>query len=143
MKKPALLILLMFAACAHATGAWLTVLGDAADPAATTIEVNPIPIAINGDQRLMQLRINRSVQRTTRDGVNFRSFKSTVLFDCVQKTARYVSVDFFAQPLWKGEAFKTVIYPAHDLRSMEFREVTPNPRERIIRAACSTGLPAN
>ena len=133
----------MLAACAHAAGLWFTVLGDASDAAATTIEVNPAPITINGDQRVMQVRVNRSEQRTTRDGVTFRSFSSSVLFDCSQKTGRFVSVDFYTQPLWKGEIFKTLSYTAQDPRNMEFGEVEPNPRDRIIRAACRTGLTAN
>ncbi|MES2945654.1 MAG: surface-adhesin E family protein [Pseudomonadota bacterium] len=126
------------AAAVQAQTAWFTVMGDASDPTATTIEVDPIPVAVNGDQRTMRVRVNRTLQRTTRDGVNFRSFRSHVLFDCSNKTARYISVDFYMQPLWKGESHKTVDYPATDLRPMEFREVEPNPRDRIIRAACRT-----
>ena len=133
----------MLPACANAAGEWLTVLGNPSEAAVTTIEVNPVTIAISGDQRTMQVRINRSVQRTTPDGVTFRSFNSSVLFDCVQKTARFVSVDFYAQPLWQGEIFKSVTYSALDARNMEFREVEPSPRDRIIRAACRSGFPAN
>ena len=133
----------MFAAAAHATGTWLVVHGDEANSAANMIKVNPEPVAINGDKRVMRVRVSRSAERTTRDGVSFRSFDSNVLFDCAQKTARFVSVDFYAQPQWRGESFKTETYLATDVRSMEFRDVQPNPRDRIIRAACSTGLPAN
>lgn len=115
---------------------WFTVLGDTSDPLATTVAVDPVPQSVQGEQRTMRVRVNRPVERVTRDGVRFRSFQSSVLFDCTQKTARYVSVDFFLQPLWAGETYKSVTYPASDIRAMEFREVNPNPRDRIIRAAC-------
>ena len=123
----------------HAETGWFTVLGDAHDPNVITIEVDPAPIAVYGDQRTMRVRVNRPEQRTTRDGIIFRSFRSNVLFDCRKKTARYISVDFYMQPLWQGEPHKSVNYPATDLRPMEFREVEPNPRDRIIRATCRTG----
>lgn len=118
---------------------WFTVMGDPADPAVNTIEVDPTPIAANGDMRAMQVRVSRALQRTSWDGVPYRSYVSTVLFDCADKSAKYVTLAFYVQPLWKGEPHKTVTYPNEVVRPMEFRDVTPNPTQRIIRAACETG----
>lgn len=133
-----LTLLLMVGLGTHAENSWFTVLGDAQDPNVTTIEVDPVPVAVYGEFRTMRVRVNRPVLRATREGTVFRSFTSKVLFDCSKKTARYISVDFYMQALWQGESYKSENYPASDLRAMEFREVNPNPRDRIIRAACRT-----
>jgi hypothetical protein len=137
MKKNILLWgLLGGASMLHAQAAWFTVLGDPQEPAVNTIEVDPIPVAVQGEVRTMKIRVSRSAQRTSWDGVHYRSYTSTVLFDCANKSARYVSLDFYRQPLWKGESHKTSTYPEGAIRRMEFRDVTPNPTQRLIRAAC-------
>jgi hypothetical protein len=137
MKKNILLWgLLGSASMLHAQAAWFTVLGDPQEPAVNTIEVDPVPVSVQGEVRTMKIRVSRSTQRTSWDGVHYRSYASTVLFDCANKSARYVSLDFYLQPLWKGESHKTSTYPEGVIRRMEFRDVTPNPRQRLIRAAC-------
>ncbi len=119
---------------------WLNVLGDPKDVAVNTIEVDPIPVAVNGDLRTMKIRVSRSVQRTSWDGVPYRSYTSTVLFDCASKTARYLSLDFYMEPAWQGTSHKTSTYPPDVKRPMEFRDVTPNPTQRLVRAACRTAV---
>lgn len=116
--------------------AWLTVIGDPEDAAVNTIEVNPVAVAVQGQQRTMKVRVSRSAQRVSRDGVTFRSFEAEVVFDCAKDRARFISADFYLQPLWQGESHKSLAYPNGSVRPMEFREIEPNPRSRIIRAAC-------
>lgn len=120
----------------HAQAAWFTVLGDPQEPAVNTIEVDPVPIFVQGEVRTMKIRVSRSTPRTSWDGVNYRSYTSTVSFDCANKSARYLSLDFYREPLWKGESHKTSTFPESVVRRMEFRDVTPNPTQRLIRAAC-------
>jgi len=120
----------------HAQAAWFTVLGDPQEPAVNTIEVDPIPVAVQGEVRVMKIRVSRSTQRTSWDGVHYRSYTSLVHFDCANKSARYASLDFYLEPLWKGQPHKTSTYPEGVMRRMEFRDVTPNPTQRLIRAAC-------
>jgi hypothetical protein len=146
MKKIIVLLLLVCGGAswgAPATPAtptnWFTVMGDPLDPAVNTIEVDPTPIAANGDMRAMQIRVSRSLDRISWDGVPYRSYVSTVLFDCANKSAKYVTLTFYVQPLWKGEPSKTATYPNDVVRPMEFRDVMPNPTQRIIRAACESG----
>jgi len=119
---------------------WFNVLGDPKDAAVNTIEVDPIPVAVNGDLRTMKIRVSRSVQRTSWDGVPYRSYTSTVLFDCASKKAQYLSLDFYMEPAWKGASHKTSTYTADVKRPMEFRDVTPNPTQRLVRAACRTAV---
>jgi hypothetical protein len=123
---------------AQEQGAWFTVLGDPKDPALNTIEVDPVPVSVQGQVRTMKLRVSRSLPRTSWDGVPYRSYISTVQFDCVHKSARYVSLDFYRQPLWQGEPHQTSTYPEGVVRRMEFLDVVPNPTQRLIRAACRT-----
>jgi hypothetical protein len=120
----------------HAQAAWFTVLGDPQDPLLNTIEVDPVPVSVQGESRTMKIRVSRSKPRTSWDGVPYRSYTSTVQFDCAHKSARYLSLDFYQQPLWQGEPHKTSTYPEGVVRYMAFRDVTPNPTQRLIRAAC-------
>lgn len=137
MKKNMLLWgLLGGASVLHAQAAWFTVLGDPKDPALNTIEVDPVPVSVQGETRTMKIRVSRSLPRTSWDGVPYRSYTSTVQFDCANKTARYLSLDFYKEPLWKGESHQTSTYPEGVVRQMAFRDVTPNPTQRLIRAAC-------
>jgi hypothetical protein len=86
----------------------------------------------------MKIRVSRSKPRTSWDGVPYRSYISTVQFDCANKSARYLSLDFYLRAAVEGKSHKTSTYPEDVVRPMEFRDVTPNPTQRLIRAACRT-----
>ena len=123
---------------ARGQGGWFTVMGDPADATVDTVEVDPVPLIAHQDLRTMRVRVHRAVQRTNWDGVPYRSYESQVLFDCTHRSARYVSITYYMQPAWKGQAHKTVIYTRLDPRWMEFRDIQPNPHARIVRAACQS-----
>ena len=118
---------------------WLTMRGEPDDDTNDIVEVNPESMEGKTELRTMQVRVSRSHQRTSRDGVVFRSFLSVVEFDCVKNTARFVSADFYHLPMWRGAVHQTMVYSRDQMRPMVFREMTPNPTERIIRAACKSG----
>ena len=125
-------------AAAHAEIAWFNVMGDAADESVNTIEVDPTPVSITGETRIMRVRVSRSEDRVNWDGIPYRSFVSDVLFDCPNTTARYLSIDYYRVPAWKGESYLRRVYSQTEPRLMLFRNVEPNPYQRIIRAACGT-----
>lgn len=131
-----LLLLVLAWPAVHAQTPWLTVMGDPTNAGVDTIEVDPIPVSVEGDHRTMRVRVSRSSQRTNWDGIPYRSYESTVLFDCVSNTARYLEIKFYMQPSWKGEPHKAASYPGSMPRWMLFGEVDPNPYQRIIHAAC-------
>jgi hypothetical protein len=137
MKK---IFLILAAALVHAAGhaqpIWLTVTGDAEDPAVNTIEVDPVPVSVAQEMRTMRLRVSRSTPRTSWDGTPYRSYYATVRFDCERSIARYMAISFHAEPGWKGEPVTTTDYSTDTLRLMEFRDVWPNPHQRLMRAAC-------
>jgi hypothetical protein len=123
---------------------WLNIQGDASDAAVDTIEVNPETVAVNGPLRTMRVRVSRSVERKNWDGLLYRSYIAEVLFNCNDNNARYVAMEYFMQPNWKGEPYATTRYEPTETRSMRFRDITPNPAAQIIRAACHTaGITSN
>lgn len=126
------------AAGAQAPSSWLTVTGDPTNPAVNTIEVDPTPVSVNANGRVMGVRVSRSEPRTSWEGAAYQSYKSQVLFDCLHKRAHYMAIDFYLAPLWQGEPYQTSVYGAQAHRSMRFLDVTPNPTARIIRAACES-----
>ncbi|MGE0496714.1 MAG: surface-adhesin E family protein [Ramlibacter sp.] len=135
--KHLLLALLLFACrFGHAEEYWFTVMGDKANPAVNTIEVNPVPLDGDGLMRTMRVRVSRSTLRKSWDGIPYRSYESTVLFDCLQKKAQYLSLVFYLQPAWQGPSHQTSVFTPDKVRPMLFKDVVPNPTGRIIRAAC-------
>ena len=138
MKILMMVCCLWCCALTHARADWFNVMGDAADESVNTIEVDPIPVSITGETRIMRVRVSRSEDRVNWDGDPYRSYVSDVLFDCPQGMARYLSIDFYRLPGWKGEPYLRRVYPQTEPRLMQFREVEPNPHRRIIRAVCET-----
>lgn len=130
-----ILVFTLAAGAAAAQVPWLTVAGNPQDPKADTIQINPVAVSDNGRTRLMELRISRSHERTSQDQVRFRSFHAFVEFNCEAMTARFVRSQFFHEPLWIAPG-PELSYPADRVRSMDFRRFDPNPRDRVIRAAC-------
>jgi len=125
------------------TDNWFNVMGDAADESVNTIEVDPTPVSITGETRIMRVRVSRSQDRVNWDGIPYRSYVSEVFFDCPHGIARYLSIDYYRLPAWKGEPFLQREYLETEPRFMQFRDVEPNPLRRIIRAACNTSTITN
>jgi hypothetical protein len=131
-----LLLVLLALPAAWAQEAWLTVLGDPTNAVVDTIQVDPIPVSVSGDLRTMRVRVNRQSERNNWDGIPYRSYESSVLFDCASNTARYLEIKFYLQPLWLGQAHTSVAYSSALPRWMLFGGVDPSPYQRIIYAAC-------
>ena len=144
MKNISLGLSLALAVCAQcfAEANWFTITGDKTDPTLDTIEVDAVPVSINGSRRIMQVRTSRSTPRTNWDGIAYRSYKATVEFDCVEKTAEYQQMTYYMQPAWAGESHISTSYTKSNSRPMRFRDIRPNPVERIIKAACNSASAA-
>lgn len=124
------------AAPAPAARNWFTVMGDPAVPEVNTIEVDPAPLEVNDAGRTMRIRVSRSTERTSWDGIAYRSYTATVLVNCTEGRAQYLSLNFHRDPLWRGTAYRTSVFTRDQQRPMLFLDVEPNPTQRIIRAAC-------
>ncbi|MES2402586.1 MAG: surface-adhesin E family protein [Pseudomonadota bacterium] len=140
MRKIVAVLCLWGVSLAHAQSSWFTVIGDDRDGAADTIQVDPESVT-SGDIRTLRVRVNRAAERSSWDKVAYRSYVALVTFDCVQRSARYVSITYYRLPLWKGESHKTSDYTTGTPRPMRFLDVNPNPSARIVRAACITTEP--
>lgn len=143
MKKIMIALCLLGGSAVEAEPAWFTLLGDPDNPAVNTVEVDPTPVAVSGGERTLKVRVNRSAQRISRDGVVYRSYQSRVLFDCVNRSAKYISIDFYLQPTWKGEPHQSSVYTREEPRWMQFRDIEPNPTRRIVRAVCESASVTN
>lgn len=137
LKKTLLVLCLGGAACAQAETNWLNIMGDPKDPTVNTIEVDPTPVSQTKDGRVMRVRVSRSAERISSRGIAYRSFEARVLFDCAHSTARYLLANLYLEPGWKGAPHHTTVYDGPP-QPMEFRDVEPNPAQRILRAACQS-----
>lgn len=118
---------------------WFTVAGNPGDAASNTVQVDPVAIGVEGDSRpaskRMNVRVNRSAERVNWDNIPYRSYESQVVFDCQARRAAYVQARYYARPLWQGEPHTVADYGGNP-RPMLFRDMEPNPMNRIVRAAC-------
>lgn len=114
---------------------WFTVMGDPDDASVNTVQVDPLDH--EGMARTKRVRVSRSTPRTSWDGVPYRSYVSIVSFDCEKNKARYLKITYYDEASWHGEPAKSVDYTKGPPRWMEFRDVLPNPTQRIINAACT------
>ncbi|MEB0057155.1 surface-adhesin E family protein [Variovorax sp. LG9.2] len=139
----AVVVVMAAASAAHAQTPlqieWFTVAGNPGDPASNTVQVDPVAIGVEGDNRAaskrMNVRVNRSAERVNWDNIPYRSYESQVVFDCQARRAAYVQARYYAQPLWQGEPHTVADYGGNP-RPMLFRDMEPNPVNRIVRAAC-------
>ena len=128
--------LAMTSLSSRAASNWLTLVGDPADPAADYIEFDPASLARENGVPVIAIRVSRASPRTSQEGIVFRSFESAVAVDCKQASARFLRASFYAEPDFKGQPFRTVVFGPRDLRPMVFREIQGAPTQRVVRAAC-------
>ncbi|SCK06565.1 hypothetical protein VAR608DRAFT_0070 [Variovorax sp. HW608] len=114
---------------------WFTVTGNPADASVDTVQVDPVATKVEGQFKTMSVRVSRARQRLNWENVPYRSYESTVVFDCRARKAGYAFATFYPQPLWQGAPSKSTDYSDRP-QPMLFREIEPNPTQRIIRAAC-------
>jgi hypothetical protein len=128
-------------ACRHAAAepVWLTVLGDPLNESSETVQVDATSAVAFESARVVSIRANRALDRPGRDGRAFRSYVSSVLIDCTAGTARHRAQTFYSEALWKGLG-RFVQYGDNDPQLMAFKGMAANPKDRIIRAACSIDL---
>jgi hypothetical protein len=116
-------------------GAWFTVAGDARQPQAETLQVDPVAIKVEGDFKTMKVRVSRALERHNWSEVPYRSYEARVLFDCRSRRAFYLDATYFQEPMWQGKPHHVEDY-MRDPKPVLFKGMEPNPTERVIRAAC-------
>jgi len=128
-------LVLVCAAAVQAQSNWFTVAGNPNDPNVDTVQVDPVAVYREDAARVMSVRVSRATPRRNWEGVGYRSYHSEVVFDCRTRRAHYRQASFYAEPLWRGEAHTRTDY-TNDPKPMLFKDMAPNPTQRIVRAAC-------
>lgn len=120
-----------------ASADWFTVIGDPTQVDTETVQVNPIALSRTPSVRIMDVRVNRATARTSWEGVPYRSYEAQVRFLCDEGRADYRRIVFYAAPLWQGPSHHRNDYDEASAPPMLFKDMTPNPTQRIVRAACT------
>ena len=123
------------AAGVRAQSNWFTVAGNPDDPNVDTVQVDPVAVYREDAARVMSVRVSRATPRRNWEGVGYRSYHSEVVFDCRVRRAHYRQASYHNEPLWRGEAHTRTDYRS-DPKPMLFKDMAPNPTQRIVRAAC-------
>lgn len=118
---------------------WFTVAGVAGDDHADYVQVDPATLRSDGDRRWLDVRVSRATERTSTEGVRFRSFEGVAEVDCRVSSARYVSATFHAEPHFAGKPIARLDFPPDRVRPMAFRQISGDFSARVIRAACAVG----
>ncbi len=117
---------------------WFSITGDPDDAAANTVQVAPDSVVVFANLRFVKVRTNRAAVRQGYDGIPYRSYVSTAQIDCDTHAARFRKLELFEGPLWTGP-HRSLEYAEADMPKMNFRDMLPNPTERIVQAACVVG----
>lgn len=132
------LVLLAWIGCqAQAETRWFTVVGNPGDPLVDTVQVDPVAAQVEGHRKTMSLRVSRASPRLNWEQLPYRSYEARVVFDCRGRKGSYLHATYYPVPLWAGEPHNVTDYSNHP-RPVLFRDIEPNPTERIVRAACRT-----
>lgn len=137
-RNTALLALLSWSSASGQAG-WLTFVGNPGDARGDLLEVDSQSRKASAKGSTLDIRVSRVSLRTSTEGVPFRSYTATVLVDCAEKTARFLTASFYMMPLWEGKPHKTLIYSPSEVRPLLFRFFEPNPLPRIFKATCPNG----
>lgn len=139
MKRVAVMAAMLLAPVVWADTEWFTVAGDPLNPSVDTVQVNPESVDRQGELRVLNIRVNRAQLRQNWDGIGYRSYTAQVHIHCDARKGDYLQIQLFDQPLWQGDT-QSRRY-AQPRPPMLFKDMAPNPTERIVRAACARPEP--
>ena len=112
---------------------WFTVMGNASDPSVDSVELNVARLPPRGEISTMDLRVTLAVQRTMPDGEKYTSYHSQIAIDCDQEAVVHVEQVRYEGPQWTGAP---TAQHFHEMRPMAFGGLAPNPKDRVLKAAC-------
>ena len=134
IKKP--IVLSLFAALSGLShAAWLTVAGEADNPASDYFQVNPNSVRPQHHLRFVGVRVNRSSPQVEK-GVTYRSFDATAVIDCRRRTAHYAAARYFERANFEGTPEKVRRY-AGAKPTVEPWPTADARQERLIKAMCA------
>lgn len=116
---------------------WLTISGSGTT-AGETVEIAPELVSLSSDLRLITVRVNRLDERMGYDGEPYRSYQAEVRVDCVSRKAAFSRITFYQAHQWTGPS-REASFAGDGMPPLRFADMQPNPKQRIIEAACSLG----
>lgn len=130
------LVLALYASAPARAAEWFTVMGDLADAGTDTVQVDLENLPPRGAIRYMDMRVNLAETRTIDSGEKVGSYVSRISIDCDQDAIEHVEQTRFEGNYWRG---RSSFQRFSENRPMAFRGLLPNPKARILRAACAAG----
>lgn len=122
--------------CAMAQGNWLTIVGHPqVDDSQDYAQLNPAGILREKGLVTIPIRVSRALERTSQDGIKFRSYVGVAEVDCVKQTARFLRASFYRQPNFQGEPYLAKDFGTQ-IRPVAFRDMPGNHTQQTVRAAC-------
>jgi hypothetical protein len=138
-----LCLALFYMNAAQAEGNWLTLVGDPKDQTADYIQLNPSGLSRDKNMRIVPVRVSRGHARTSKEGIVFRSYEGVASIDCVTGSARILKASFYAEANFKGKPIRVEVFKPDDVRPLAFRDVSGQPTQRVVLAACNTRIASN
>jgi hypothetical protein len=127
----AMVVLASFAAHAQT---WFTVMGNPIDRAVDSVELNLEGVQPRGAVKHMEMRVTLAQVRVLPTGEAVGSYVSIIEIGCTEDSIVHVQQTRFPTRRWDGvptvERFESE-------RPMAFRGLDPNPKTRILKAACN------
>lgn len=112
---------------------WFTLMGSLADDTTDTVQINMAKMEARGSNNVMQLRVNLAHQRTMDSGEKYQSYLSKILIECSADSVVHLEQTRFELRRWEGHS---TFQKFPEVRPMAFGGLEPNPRARVLRAAC-------
>ena len=133
-----LVFALGFAMTQPALADWLPLTGTPGDSSSDSIQVDPTSLRTEAGLKFVNVRVSRSTQRVSQDGVAFRSYEATAAINCLAHSARYTWARFFDKANFQGEIVNERTYHKATVRPVQFLGIPGNYLARLIRATCGT-----
>jgi hypothetical protein len=130
----AALLLTSFLARAQAEPVWFDVGGPG--PSADVVELDVSDIKPGQAIKSLSLRVSLAAERILPSGERYSSYTSEIEIDCAERAVIHRKQTRYAGPRWTGAA-TTQEFPG--ARPMAFRGLQPDPKPRVLRAACPAG----
>ncbi|MCZ2496608.1 hypothetical protein GN316_07550 [Xylophilus sp. Kf1] len=112
---------------------WFTVIGIKNDPNVDTAQLDVSTITRRGPATVLRFRVNLAEPRKLPSGETYQSYVSFISIDCNSMSVFHEEQTRYGQPYWAGStAYEKFAQP----KPMAFGGLAPDPKPRILNAAC-------
>lgn len=127
----------LFALCLLGSNAWavewFTVIGSKNDPQVDTAQLDVSTIARRGAATVLRFRVNLAQARKLPSGETYQSYVSLISVNCSSMAVFHEEQTRYPQAYWGGNAsHEKFVQP----KPMAFGGLAPDPKPRILNAAC-------